>query len=76
MFNNLNDEHSSYISAIQEIYMNQDDKGQQGGQSNKPGQQGQLPGQNPGQQGQQPGQKPGQQTQQPSEKPDQSAGKS
>jgi hypothetical protein len=41
--------------------MNQDDKGQpqQGGQSNKPGQQGQ-----------QPGQKPGQQTQQPSEKPD------
>jgi hypothetical protein len=49
--------------------MNQDDKGQpqQGGQSDKPGQQ----------QGQQPGQKPGQQTQQqPSEKPNQGAGKS
>jgi hypothetical protein len=36
--------------------MNKDDKGQpqQGGQSNKPGQQGQQPGQNPGQQTQQP----------------------
>jgi hypothetical protein len=59
----LNDEHSNYSLAILEIYMNQDNKGQpqQGGQSNKPGQQGQ----------QQPGQKPGQQTQQPSEKPGQ-----
>lgn len=66
MSRNLNDEHSNYISAIWEIDMNQDNKGQpqQGGQSDKPGQQGQ-----------QPGQKPGQQTQQPSEKPGQGTGK-
>jgi hypothetical protein len=59
----LNDEHSNYSLAIFEISMNQDNKDQpqQGGQSNKPGQQGQ----------QQPGQSPGQQTQQPSEKPGQ-----
>jgi hypothetical protein len=42
--------------------MNQDNNGrpQQGGPSNKPGQQGQEPGQNPGQQTQQPSEKPGQ----------------
>jgi hypothetical protein len=60
----LNDEHSNYISAILEIYMNQDNKGQpqQGGQSTKPGQQGQQPGHNPGQQTQTPSDKPGQGT--------------
>jgi hypothetical protein len=68
----LNDGHSDYISAIVEIYMNQDNKGQpqHGGQStDKPGQQGQQPGQNPGQQTQQP-------SQQPNQKPGQGAGKS
>jgi hypothetical protein len=70
----LNDGHSNYISAILENDMNQDNKGQpqQGGQSNKPGQ----PSQNPGQQTQQPGQSPGQQTQQPAEKPGQTGQKS
>jgi hypothetical protein len=59
---------SNHISAILEIYMSQDNKGQppqQGSQTDKPGQQqGQQPGQKSGQQqqAQQPGQKPGQDT--------------
>jgi hypothetical protein len=62
----LDDEHSNHFSAILEIKMNQDNKGQpqQGGQTDKPGQQqGQQPGQKPAQPQQtqqQPGQKPGQ----------------
>jgi hypothetical protein len=49
----LNDEHSNYSLAIFEISMNQDNKDQpqQGGQSNKPGQQTQQPSEKPGQGG-------------------------
>jgi hypothetical protein len=59
----LSDVHSNDISANSwRAIMNQDIKGQpqQGDQNNKPGQQGQQPGQKPVQQTQQPSQKPGQ----------------
>ncbi len=67
----LSDVHLNDFSANSwRVNMNQDNKGQPqqgGGQSDKPGQQGQQqPGQNPGQQ---------QQTQQPSQKPGQDASK-